>query len=781
MLIPPSLAAYPQFVRYIVVPSKTRPGKTDKFPVNPHTGQVADAHDPSNWMTAADALACQVGQGVGFVFTEQDPFFFLDIDNALQTDGQWSPTATQLCQQFNGCWIEVSQSGTGLHIIGSSAPFTHGTRNEDHHLELYTKKRFVALTGRGAIGDPSIQADIALAQLLAMTGWSGTPLAGGGAADWTTEPVPEWAGPEDDQALIDKMLASTPSAAAVFGDKLTVSQLWGGEHSGDQSSGDMALCSHLAFWTGKNCERMDRLFRQSGLMRDKWDRNAGQGMTYGQLTITKAVANCQAVYSGGRIDPQRTGINGLREGSQFLSVPAQVNYFEGCVYIQALHKIWTPDGSFLDQGRFNASYGGYVFALDLANEKTTRKAWEAYTESNGFCFPRAHKACFRPELKSGAIVDEEGIKLVNTYVPIDTEQRQGDPAPFLQHIAKLLPDQYDQQILLAYAAALVQYPGVKFQWMPLLQGVEGNGKSFVGACLEHAVGKRYTHKPNAKDISNKFNAWLEGKLFINIEEVYTIDREDVVETMKPLITNSRVEIQGKGDNQETGDNRANFFGTTNHHVAIRKTNNDRRYAVFFTAQQRAEDLFRDGMTGVYFPQLYRWARDCGYAIVNWYLRNYKIPDELNPATSCQVAPRTSTTDMAIKASRGRIEQEIVEAIEEDRPGFAGGWISSLALNKLLQEIGATRAMPPARRRDMMLDLGYEWHPGLKNGAVNNTVMDVCGLSGKPKLYIKTGHLATNLNISSEIHRVYMQAQSGVTPAGLAFQGSQVNFEKPHSG
>ncbi|MFR4804189.1 MAG: hypothetical protein ACLT98_13270 [Eggerthellaceae bacterium] len=48
---------------------------------------------------------------------------------------------------------------------------------------------------------------------------------------------------------------------------------------GDRSAADMALCSHLAFWCGRDAGRMDRIFRRSGLMRDKWDSRRG-GSTY---------------------------------------------------------------------------------------------------------------------------------------------------------------------------------------------------------------------------------------------------------------------------------------------------------------------------------------------------------------------------------------------------------------------------------------------------------------------------------------------------------------------
>lgn len=57
-----------------------------------------------------------------------------------------------------------------------------------------------------------------------------------------------------------------------------VSRLWYGDLSdfgGDHSRADLALCRMLSFWCKGDLDHVDRLFRQSGLMRDKWDRRCG--------------------------------------------------------------------------------------------------------------------------------------------------------------------------------------------------------------------------------------------------------------------------------------------------------------------------------------------------------------------------------------------------------------------------------------------------------------------------------------------------------------------------
>jgi putative DNA primase/helicase len=77
-------------------------------------------------------------------------------------------------------------------------------------------------------------------------------------------------------------------------------KLWAGDTSdyASRSEADLALCSHLVFWTGGNPGRTDELFRRSGLYRSKWDkRHYGDGKTYGQATIEKALEGATEFYS----------------------------------------------------------------------------------------------------------------------------------------------------------------------------------------------------------------------------------------------------------------------------------------------------------------------------------------------------------------------------------------------------------------------------------------------------------------------------------------------------
>jgi hypothetical protein len=799
------LAAYRQWVLWIAVPSATRPGKVDKFPVDPSTFAVGNAHDPAIWVGADEALARAAADsriaGVGFVFTAADPFFFFDVDECLEPTGQWSGRALQLCQWFAGAAIEVSQSGRGLHIIGRGHAPAHSCKSPELSADLYTEGRFAALTGDRAMG--SADADLApMLQWVAQTYYPERVTVAD--PEWTSAPRADWSGPTDDDELIARALRSG-GAAAAFGGSVTFRDLWEcntailgkrwpDDHQGrsfDASSADAALAQHLAFWTGCDCERIQRLMGQSALVRDKWDARPD----YLERTILQACSMQVDVYSReaaaapvppmptadvtavGTVDPMHSGEEPqLTAGLQLLTPEQQIDYFRGCIYVRKRHLIMTSDGSLLDQGRFKAVYGGYEFIVDNASRKTTKNAWGAFTESRAVRYPKAKDTIFRPDLPFGMFVDISGERMVNCYVEPRLDRASGDVSKFLAHVAKLLPDERDREIVLSYMAACVQHRGVKFQWCPLIQGVEGNGKTLLSRAVAEAVGLQYTHWPRADQVSNNFNAWIRDKLFIGLEDVYLPNGQlECIENLKPIITNDWQPVEPKGVDQENAYVVANFMLNSNHKGAIKKTRRDRRFAPFFTAQQDESDLAASGMDGNYFPDLYDWLKGRnayagqprGYDLIADYLRSYPIADEFNPAGLCQRAPVTSSTEEAIAESLGTAEQEIIEAIEVGRPGFCGGWVSSSALEKLLRENRHARAIPPAKRRELMRTLGYDWHPALKNGRAAAPVLPD---GNKPVLFIRSGHIHANLASAAEVGRRYSEAQ-GSAAANVFLDGA----------
>lgn len=291
------LANIRQWVTYRLMPNDK--GKTDKLPCNWQTGEISSAHEPGNWTTYDQAMSMAMladrghGSGAGFVLSPGDNFWFVDIDNCLTAERKWSSLALELCSRLAGAAIEVSQSGKGLHIIGTGAVPHHRCKNIPLGLELYTERRFIAITGTSARGD--VSADLS-GPMASVVGEYFTPKADSGSGpleDWTSEPCEGWIGSVDDDALIRRARKATGKASVAAAlrpgsaESVTFDDLWTGNVEAlarqwpadassnnpyDASSADMSLAMRLAFWTGRDCERIERLMRMSGIMRDKYER-----------------------------------------------------------------------------------------------------------------------------------------------------------------------------------------------------------------------------------------------------------------------------------------------------------------------------------------------------------------------------------------------------------------------------------------------------------------------------------------------------------------------------
>lgn len=260
-----------------------------------------DASDPANWMTHADAREAlsklPEGQVVkytlGFWLKAGCGYWFLDIDRAVEADGNLLPFAQQMIAAFPGALVEWSSSGKGVHVIGRGSAPLHRTRPlpdvraalAPMDMEFYTEGRGVAF---GLSGEAKGNAD---------TAYDVAPLCErffppADVAEFDGKPRADWRGPSDDAELIRRALNAKESAGVVFGGKASFAQLWRGEVE-QNSEHDLALAAHLAFWTGCDAPRIERLMRQSGLARNKWNEHR----TYlCDLTIAKACAGCSNVY-----------------------------------------------------------------------------------------------------------------------------------------------------------------------------------------------------------------------------------------------------------------------------------------------------------------------------------------------------------------------------------------------------------------------------------------------------------------------------------------------------
>jgi putative DNA primase/helicase len=252
--------------------------RDNKVPRDPHTGGNAKANDAATWGTLVQAVeACEKYgfDGVGFEFAP--PYFGVDLDHCLD-DLDFVDEFVETLQSYT----EYSRSHSGIHIICRGELPTGGRRK--NNVEMYSEGRYFICTG-DVYNDKyrDIRDCTEAVKVL--------------HSKYIPQDKPQTPQRRDIQPVsLDDREILEKACACQRGDLFA--SLYAGSWQGiyaSQSSADLALCNRLAFWTQCDAEQIDRLFRASGLYRKKWDERRGQ-MTYGQLTITRAIDGCAEVY-----------------------------------------------------------------------------------------------------------------------------------------------------------------------------------------------------------------------------------------------------------------------------------------------------------------------------------------------------------------------------------------------------------------------------------------------------------------------------------------------------
>ena len=299
-----------QLRQWVVWRYTHRDGKWTKPPYQTN-GASAKSTDPQTWTTfdvAATAYEDGGFDGVGFVLSADDPFIAIDLDHCV-ANGDIQPWTPQQREHKNWgdnapdpaaivakhTYAEISPSGTGIRILarGNILKATkHGA------FEVYAQSRYVTLTGHRLEHSPDeVTSDIDCERLRVL---------------FDEKPQPKATSPHeangkghalDDQSVLDLMFQASngePARSLYEGDTST--------HGGDHSAADQALCNYLAFYCGSDGHgQIDRLFRGSGLYRDKWERE-----DYRTRTIQNAIDSCSEFYqpkhsgNGNPVDTQQS-------------------------------------------------------------------------------------------------------------------------------------------------------------------------------------------------------------------------------------------------------------------------------------------------------------------------------------------------------------------------------------------------------------------------------------------------------------------------------------------
>lgn len=266
---------------------ETRGGRSTKVPYNPNTGERAETNNPNTFSSfdiADELYMTDDYDGVGIRVS--NGFSAVDIDDCIE-NGKLTALAVSIIDALQS-YTEYSPSKSGVRIIFKAPGYkydseTYYLRNPHNKCEVYVcgaTNRFVTITGNTVYNYPVREVTGEILKPI-LDEYMLRPVKHRSSSTTTAE-VPAIS--LSDEQVIFKASASDKFRALFSGDMTA--------YNNDQSSADLALCNILAFWTGKNAEQMDRIFRQSGLFRDKWLRD-----DYSERTIRKAITDCAEVYN----------------------------------------------------------------------------------------------------------------------------------------------------------------------------------------------------------------------------------------------------------------------------------------------------------------------------------------------------------------------------------------------------------------------------------------------------------------------------------------------------
>lgn len=738
--------------------------KPRKLPWGPD-GAI-DHLDPANWVDEQTARGRAGGDvHTGIVLPRVDPEtttpvdFLLDLDDARDAaTGDVQPWATAILQQFPNAWCEVSHSGTGFHVMGQCRPAALGDRRNKwtpdgaptNAAEFYYSGRFVAL-GHGGAGDWLDWTDT-LARIV-------PERTAGVAMPCVDQSAPsDYSGPSDDDALIELMreerqrkggtLAPGVFACDFFGDVETfrarAHSIWGHDPGKaapfdfDGSSADFALMNHLAYYTGGDVARMERLFTRSIMgqrdkararpqyVRDSAMTPAADARAAGRYlnrptvesimrqvqedptraaTLGEAVARMAPDERAAVVEQCKTfgakatmqaaiksaqaesaAQRGIERSAELATGPLAHYYivenFNGAAVVM------DERGGLRPQSR--AAFRDAKSAIDpvpfvdASGTVRTKPASEAWWDD-----PDTRRYDAVGYVPGGDLeyTDDVGRRMRNTYraahgpaMPASAAQVE----PWLHVVRANFPDPGDQHILLQALAFMVQRPGVPLRWAPVMQGAPGCGKGTIAEAVEYAHGARNVAHPSPDTIGTDFNGFMHWKTLIVVNEIGDHTKRELstlAEKLKPWITDNHVEVVRKGVDGEDLANTCSWIFTTNHAHCMLASVGERRYAHFISVLQ-TDKACAEAFPNDWLGTSYRaWVDSGGLELVRGFLAHYDLSGVPSRA------PQTSSTSAAVAASESDVAAMVREAVAAHDVGFRGGFVSLNALQALAASEG----------------------------------------------------------------------------------------------
>jgi hypothetical protein len=698
----------------------------------PHqvNGRLAQVTNPKHWSTyedAFDAYLMEGYEGIGIAFDGSDGIHGIDLDECVE-DGQLNGLAQNLLDRVDG-YAETSPSGTGIKLFTKSNLAINGKKG---NVEVYKESRYFTVTGHKLNGHgslPLVTQDVGwfVEEHFGANEQLGLEAYKAPISDWDLERVEiellpyigdieqydQWLqlgmalhhqglGTEEWMELWDHASRETGSY-----DRRELEAKWDSFSEQRSTGGGAITLASIIKRVGevKKAEQQKTFDKCKQLIVDETDLERLKTFVIDQIKAELGLDHLSRNVLAGVLKTKFKDLGfpisisdakGLIKPKIHEGVP---EWLGDWVYVTSIDRFFnvTTKRRVSQQGfaamynRFTGDDSAATLALDL------------------FRIPTPDKIIYLP--MADDMFELDGVPCVNEYnrnsapdVPVNLSQADLEAVEtVLNHLNMILVEENSVDIMVSWMAFNAQNPGVKIRWSPLIKGIEGDGKSVLGNLMMGVMGMVNVGIVSPSVLQTGFTKWASGRCVNVLEEIRMVghNRHDVLNTIKPYITNDQVTIHPKGFDEYVAPNTVNYIAFTNHHDALPLEDTDRRWWVQFTPFNSQEDLAKVADSN-YFSTLFSAIRDHAPGLRKWLLE-YKLSPFFNPKGQ---APASIAKNQMVSLNVSDDFTVVKDLLLEGGYGFNDQILSSRHFTTALSFVEDIEVPKTILLNKMLMKLGY---------------------------------------------------------------------------
>jgi hypothetical protein len=272
------------------------------------------------------------------------------------------------------------------------------------------------------------------------------------------------------------------------------------------------------------------------------------------------------------------------------------------------------------------------------------------------------------------------------------EPKRGNWKRMRRHIWKVLAsgDKERFKYIMRWLAWTVQHPDQRAEVALVFKGKRGTGKGTLGNCMMVLFGQHSHQVSNSKHLTGNFNAHMRDVCFLFGDECYWPGEKQAEGTIKRMITEPTLFVEGKGRDGITVPNFLHVMLASNEDWVVPAGENERRYFMNQVSEVRMQDH-------AWFKAIDEQLGNGGYEAMLFDLMHYKLGDW---------HPRQ------VPKSNGLLEQQARSLSPLD-----SWWVELL-------EIGTLAGTNPSGRPDRAVSNKFPFIIATSQGTQSNSPFDV---------------------------------------------------------